>query len=175
MTEAARFCFCFFAVTGLLGQWWSVAVDLTSWDAQGDSPATAIQRQTGCRRHRSVKRRRTSGGQCLPLILLLRLPRFLVLADNPVGSGARAGYLVLPFPRDSSFFDDRFDMRVLVRDRKDNRSEAVTLPLRIGHWTYEEVSEKWEKVADNRLGTIMLDLESSHFYNRGADNSRPAQ
>jgi hypothetical protein len=86
-----------------------------------------------------------------------------------------AGYLVLPFPRDSSFFDDRFDMRLLVRDGKDNRSEAITFPLRIGHWTYEELSEKWEKVADNRLGTIMLDLESSQFYNRGADNSRPGQ
>jgi hypothetical protein len=85
-----------------------------------------------------------------------------------------AGYLVLPFPRDYSFFDDRFDMRILVRDQKDNRSEAVTFPLRIGHWTYEEVSEKWTKVADNRLGIITLDLESSQFFNRGGDNSRPA-
>ena len=84
-----------------------------------------------------------------------------------------AGYLVLPFPVDTSFFGDRFDMKILVRDQKDNRSDAVTLPLRIGHWTHEEVSEKWEKAADNRLGIIILDLESSQFYNRRGDNSRP--
>ena len=35
-----------------------------------------------------------------------------------------AGYLVLPFPVDSSFFDDRFEMRLLVRDQKDNRSHS---------------------------------------------------
>lgn len=87
--------------------------------------------------------------------------------------GEFAGYLVLPFPVDSSFFDDRFSMRVLVRDQKDNRSEAITLPLRIGHWTYEELPEKWEEVANTRLGIIILNLESSQFYNRGGNNSRP--
>ena len=83
-----------------------------------------------------------------------------------------AGYLVLPIPRDYSFFDDRFDMRILVRDQKDNRSESITLPLRIGHWSEEQVPGKWEKVANNQLDIIILDLESSSFYNRGGNDAR---
>ena len=83
-----------------------------------------------------------------------------------------AGYLVLPIPRDYSFFDDRFDMRILVRDQKDNRSESITLPLRTGHWSEEQVPGKWEKVANNQLDIIILDLESSSFYNRGGNDAR---
>jgi hypothetical protein len=78
-----------------------------------------------------------------------------------------AGYLVLPIPSDYSFYDDRFDMRVLVRDHEDNKSEDITLPLRIGHWTYEDVPEKWEQAANNRLGIIIVDLESSKLFNKG--------
>ena len=84
-----------------------------------------------------------------------------------------SGYLLLPFPVDSSFWSDRFDMRVLVRDQKDNRSETITLPLRIGHWSEGEIPEEWQKVADNRLDIIILNLESSQFYNRGENDSRP--
>ena len=80
-----------------------------------------------------------------------------------------AGYLVLPFPRDYSFWSDRFEMRIIIRDQKNNRNETLALPLRIGHWTYEEIPEKLEQAANNKLGIIILNLESSQMYNRGGN------
>ena len=83
-----------------------------------------------------------------------------------------SGYLVLPFPFDYSFFDDRFEMWLLVRDHKENRSVTLKLPLRIGHWSEEEVPDKWEEAAHNKLDIIILNLESSRFYNRGDGSTR---
>ena len=83
-----------------------------------------------------------------------------------------SGYLLLPFPYDYSFFDDRFEMWLLVRDQKDNPSTSLRLPLRIGHWSEEEIPEKWQEAANNQLNIIILNLESSQFYNRGAESTR---
>ena len=72
-----------------------------------------------------------------------------------------AGYLALRTPRDRNLRGDRFTLRVLVRDREGNRSETIEVPLRFNNVPPAEVPEKWEKIADRRLGFIMITIESS--------------
>jgi hypothetical protein len=76
-------------------------------------------------------------------------------------SGEVACYLALRTPRDTNLRRDRFTLRVFVRDREGNRSEAVELPLRFDNVPPEEIPEKWEKIADRRLGFIMINIEST--------------
>ncbi len=76
-------------------------------------------------------------------------------------SGEVAGYLSLRTPRDTNLRGDRFTLRVLVRDRQGNRSERVELPLRFDNVPPAEIPEKWEKIADRRLGFMMITIEST--------------
>jgi len=72
-----------------------------------------------------------------------------------------AGYLSLRTPRDTNLRRDRFTLRVLVRDRQGNRSESVELPLRFDNVPPAEIPEKWEEIADRRLGFMMITIEST--------------
>ena len=76
-------------------------------------------------------------------------------------SGEVAGYLALRTPRDTNLRRDRFTLRVLVRDSQGNRSETVELPLRFDNVPPVEIPEKWEKIADRRLGFMMITIEST--------------
>jgi hypothetical protein len=76
-------------------------------------------------------------------------------------SGEVAGYLALRTPRDRNLRRDRFTLRVLVRDREGNRSETVELPLRFDNVSPAEIPEKWEKIADRRLGFMMITIKST--------------
>ena len=78
-----------------------------------------------------------------------------------------AGYLVLRTPRDNNLMQDRLNLRVFVRDSQGNRSERVELPLRFGNVPSAETLEKWEKIANRRLGFIMVTIESSFQRRRG--------
>ena len=82
-------------------------------------------------------------------------------------SGEVAGYLALRTPRDRNLGRDRFTLMVLVRDSQGNRSERVELPLRFGNVPPAEIPEEWEKIADRRLGFIMVTIESSFQRRRG--------
>jgi uncharacterized protein YfaS (alpha-2-macroglobulin family) len=81
--------------------------------------------------------------------------------------GEVAGYLALRTPRDRNLGRDRFTLMVLVRDSQGNRSERVELPLRFGNVSPAEIPEEWEKIADQRLGFIMVTIESSFQRRRG--------
>ena len=76
-------------------------------------------------------------------------------------SGEVAGFLALRTPRDRNLRGDRFTLRVLVRDRAGNSSERVEIPLRFNNVPPAEVPEKWEKIADRRLGFITITIEST--------------
>ena len=76
-------------------------------------------------------------------------------------SGEVAGFLALRTPRDRNLRGDRFTLRVLVRDREGNSSERVEIPLRFNNVPPAEVPEKWEKIADRRLGFMMITIEST--------------
>jgi hypothetical protein len=82
-------------------------------------------------------------------------------------TGEVAGFLVLRTPADSHLSRDRFNLRVVVRDSQGNRSERVEIPLRFGNVPPAEIPEKWEKIADRRLGFIMVTIESSFQRRRG--------
>ena len=76
-------------------------------------------------------------------------------------SGEVAGFLALRTPRDRNLRGDRFTLRVLVRDREGNRSERVEIPFRFNNVPPAQVPEKWEKIADRRLGFITITIEST--------------
>ena len=79
-----------------------------------------------------------------------------------------AGYLALRTPRDRELSHNRFTLRVLVRDSARNRSATVEVPLRFNNVPPPEVPEKWQKIADRRLGFIMINVESAfHRLRRG--------
>lgn len=85
-------------------------------------------------------------------------------------SGEVAGYLFLRTPVDRNLTQDQFNLKVVVRDRRGNRSGWVELPLRFGRVPPEELPEKWKKVADRKLGAIAVEIRSS--FERGR-KSRP--
>ena len=69
-----------------------------------------------------------------------------------------AGFLVLRTPATRDLMTDRLNLRVIVRDRQGNRSESVELPLRFGDVPPQEIPEKWEQFADQRLGVIQVSI-----------------
>ena len=75
-------------------------------------------------------------------------------------SGEVAGYLALRTPRDRNLRGNRFTLRVIVRDREGNNSKRVEVPLRFDNVSPAEIPEKWQKIADRRLGFIMIQIES---------------
>ena len=79
------------------------------------------------------------------------------------------GFLFLRTPVDNNLWRDSFTLRVLVRDQQGNRSERLELPLRFGRESEQETPEKWEEVADSRLGRMQIQLRSSF------DRSRPGR
>jgi hypothetical protein len=78
-----------------------------------------------------------------------------------------SGYLFFNIPSDQSFMGDRFELTLLIRDSEGNRSESVTLPLRIDYAPAEKPPQEWEAAANYQLGTIMVNIQSSQQYNRG--------
>jgi hypothetical protein len=70
------------------------------------------------------------------------------------------GYLALRTPRDRNLRGNRFTLRVIVRDREGNNSKTVEVPLRFDNVSPAEIPEKWQKIADRRLGFIMISIES---------------
>ena len=72
-----------------------------------------------------------------------------------------AGYLSLRTPVDRRLTRDRFTLRILVDDSQGNRSERVELPLRFDNVPPAEIPEKWGKIADRRLGFMMITIEST--------------
>jgi hypothetical protein len=73
--------------------------------------------------------------------------------------GEFEGYLYLTTPRSVSYYGRKFLIQIQVRDRELNRSEAVKLPLKLGSSAKENIPERWQTAADNRLGRIMIDFD----------------
>jgi hypothetical protein len=81
-----------------------------------------------------------------------------------------AGYLFLRTPVDSNLTKDSFTMKVLVRDGQGNRSEPLEFPLRVAYVPTEEIPEKWQEMADRRLGSIQVEVKSSIVRSRTRRN-----
>lgn len=78
-----------------------------------------------------------------------------------------SGYLYLKTPRDDSILGDNFSLKVIVRDRRGNKSEPVEFLLRFGNVPAQEMEAKWEKVADRDLGPIMVNIQGSQERDAG--------
>jgi hypothetical protein len=72
-----------------------------------------------------------------------------------------AGYLFLRTPVDRNLTKDLFTMKVLVRDGQGSRSEPLELPLRFAYVPAEKIPDKWEEMADRRIGSIQIEVKSS--------------
>ena len=79
-----------------------------------------------------------------------------------------AGYIYLNTPADNRLLADNFRLELILRDCEQNKSEPVYLPLKFDNlpsYQPQEVPEKWQMAANNRLGAIMVDIMSSERYN----------
>ncbi len=76
-----------------------------------------------------------------------------------------AGYLILRTPRDPNLVMMReyVEATLTLQDCEGNKSEPVTLTLNFDYksgFGPQEVPEKWQMAASNKIGTIMVDIES---------------
>ena len=81
-----------------------------------------------------------------------------------------AGYLFLNTPVDPTLLSDRFTLTLLVRDRQGNKSEPVDVRFHFDYVPPEKLPPSWQAVAENRLGGILIDIQSSFGYNQGRGN-----
>ena len=76
-----------------------------------------------------------------------------------------AGYLILRTPRDRNLvaLNEYVEATLTLQDCEGNKSEPVTLTLRFDNksgFGPQEVPEKWQMAANNKMGTIMVDIQS---------------
>ena len=76
-----------------------------------------------------------------------------------------AGYLILRTPRDNNLVAQReyVEATLTLQDCEGNKSEPITLTLRFDYnsgFGTQEVPEKWQMAANNKIGTIMVDIQS---------------
>ena len=71
-----------------------------------------------------------------------------------------AGYVALRTPPETSLTQDEFTMEVLVRDRQKNSSEIIKLPLTFSQVERENIPDKWQTAAKNRLGVVVTGVQS---------------
>jgi hypothetical protein len=71
-----------------------------------------------------------------------------------------AGYIALRTAPEVSLIHDKFTMEVLVRDRQRNSSEIIKLPLTFNQVERENIPDKWQAVAKNRLGVLVTGVQS---------------
>ncbi|MCG6946564.1 MAG: hypothetical protein LJE87_14625 [Deltaproteobacteria bacterium] len=72
-----------------------------------------------------------------------------------------AGYVALRTPPEVSLTQDTFTMEVLVRDRQGNSSETIKLPLTFNQMERENIPDKWQDAAKNRLGVLVTEVQST--------------
>ena len=75
-----------------------------------------------------------------------------------------AGYLILRTPRDSNLLLwESVEATLTIQDCEGNKSEPVILTLRFDNksgFGPQKVPEKWQMAANNKLGTIMVEIRS---------------
>ena len=81
-----------------------------------------------------------------------------------------AGYLYLNTPVDPTLLSDRFILTLLVEDRQGHKSEPVKVPFHFDYVEAEKLPESWQAVAENRLGGILIKIQSSFRYNLGGES-----
>ena len=78
------------------------------------------------------------------------------------------GYLALHTPADTGLLQDQLEVKVVVRDRRGNRSQPIKMTLNFAWRSSEELPGQWQEAASKPLGTINIDLVSSQSFQRAA-------
>ena len=68
-----------------------------------------------------------------------------------------AGYLYLNTSSDSLLMGDRVEVVLVIRDQQENDSRPIKFSLRFDYVPLAELPEKWEGVANRKLGAVTLD------------------
>ena len=77
-----------------------------------------------------------------------------------------AGYLILRTPAMNELLLEELTMEILIRDRKENRSKTIKLPLSFKYVESEEIPGKWQDAAKHQLDIIKIDIEPKEFRHR---------
>ena len=81
-----------------------------------------------------------------------------------------SGYLYMRTPPAFNINWDEFELTLIIRDSKGNRSQGVKLPLTFDlAAAKQEIPEKWQEAAKHLITPLMFKIESSWFYNRGGN------
>jgi len=79
-----------------------------------------------------------------------------------------SGYFSMRTPGELNINWNELELTLIVRDSQGNGSRPVKLPITFDMAAAkQEIPEKWAEAAKHRLAALMVDIESSKFYNRG--------
>jgi hypothetical protein len=80
-----------------------------------------------------------------------------------------SGYLYMRTPPAFNINWDEFELTLIIRDSKGNRSQGVKFPFTFDLAAKQEIPEKWQEAAKHLITPLMFQIESSWFYNRGGN------
>ncbi|UCG13669.1 MAG: hypothetical protein JSU72_04120 [Deltaproteobacteria bacterium] len=79
------------------------------------------------------------------------------------------GYLFLNTPPDQSLIQDYFELKLFVRDRRENRSRSIKLPLSFDWVAAHKTPKYWQAASVQQFGSIQADLISSERSSLGGN------
>jgi hypothetical protein len=89
---------------------------------------------------------------------------------RPEDSKEISGYLYMRTPSGFNINWDEFELTLIIRDGKGNRSQPVKFPLTFDLAApKQEIPEQWQEAAKHLITPLMFKIESSWFYNRGGN------
>jgi hypothetical protein len=83
-----------------------------------------------------------------------------------------SGYLFMRTPTGFDLNGDEIELTLVVRDSQMNRSPPVKLPLTFDMAANQVTPEKWQEAANHQIASLMFNVESSAFYNRGGNGAK---
>jgi len=83
-----------------------------------------------------------------------------------------SGYLYLKTPASFNINWDEFELTLIIRDSKGNRSQGVNFPFTFDMAApQQEIPERWQEASKHLITPLMFRIESSWFYNRGGNGN----
>jgi len=80
-----------------------------------------------------------------------------------------SGYLFMKTPTGFNLNWDEFELTLIVRDSRMHGSQPVKLAVTFDQAAKQVIPEKWKEAANHEIASLMFDIESSSFYNRGGN------
>ena len=69
-----------------------------------------------------------------------------------------AGYIFLRTSRDGSLLNNKYMLKVFVRDSKEAKSQTVEFPLTFDYKDPQQPPAEWQDVADQKLGAMTIEI-----------------